>query len=88
MPAKSSSVQLDAETLERLNRVAQAMDRPHAWIIARAIRQFVEQEEWLAEAVRKGMKEAGEDRTVAHERVERWVDSWDSESESEPPRCG
>jgi predicted transcriptional regulator len=48
MSMKATSVRLDDETLDRVGRMAEAMDRPRAWLMAHAIKKFVEQEEFQA----------------------------------------
>ena len=47
MSIKAASVRLDGETLERVVRMAEAMDRPRASLMAHAIKKFNEQEEWF-----------------------------------------
>ncbi|MEH6636576.1 MAG: ribbon-helix-helix protein, CopG family, partial [Halioglobus sp.] len=39
---KATSVRLDDETLNRVARMAEAMDRPRAWLMAHAIKKFIE----------------------------------------------
>ena len=43
MPLQATSVRLDDETLHRIGEIATAMDRPRAWLMAYAIKQFVAQ---------------------------------------------
>ena len=53
MPLKATSVRLDDETLARVGEMAKAMDRPRAWLMAEAIKQFVAREEWFIQEVEK-----------------------------------
>ena len=62
MSMKAISVRLDNETLERVGRMAEAMDRPRAWLMAHAIRKFVEQEEWFIREVEHGIEAADDGR--------------------------
>ncbi|WP_250654739.1 CopG family ribbon-helix-helix protein [Alkalimarinus coralli] len=39
MALKATSVRLDDETLKRVGQMAEAMDRPRAWLMAQAIKQ-------------------------------------------------
>jgi len=66
MPLKATSVRLDEETLERVGRMAEAMDRPRAWLMAQAIKQYVTREEWFIREVEKGVKAADEGRLMDH----------------------
>ena len=66
MPLKATSVRLDDETLARVGQMAEAMDRPRAWLMAEAIKQYVAREEWFIREVDKGMKAADEGRLINH----------------------
>jgi predicted transcriptional regulator len=69
MSLKATSVRLDEETLTRVGQMAEAMDRPRAWLLAHAIKQFVEREEWFIREVEKGVTAADEGRLVPHADV-------------------
>ena len=64
MPLKATSVRLDDETLSRVGQMAEAMDRPRAWLMAEAIKQYVAREEWFFREVGKGIKAADEGRLI------------------------
>jgi predicted transcriptional regulator len=66
---KATSVRLDDETLERVGRMAEAMDRPRAWLMAHAIRKFVEQEEWFTREVQQGIEAADQGQLIDHAEV-------------------
>jgi predicted transcriptional regulator len=46
------------ETLHRPGQMADAMDRPRAWLMAHAIKQFVEREDWFVNHSKKEVKAA------------------------------
>ncbi len=69
MPLKATSVRLDDETLLRVGQMAEAMERPRAWLMAHAIKQYVEREEQFILAVEEGIKAADAGRLVSHEDV-------------------
>ena len=64
MGLKATSVRLDDETLERVGKMADAMDRPRAWLMAHAIKQFVEREDWFIREVEKGVSAADQGQLV------------------------
>ena len=66
MTLKATSVRLDDETLERVGKMADAMDRPRAWLMAHAIKQFVEREDWFIREVEKGVSAADQGLLVDH----------------------
>ncbi len=69
MPLKATSVRLDDETLTRVGQMAVAMERPRAWLMAHAIKQYVEREEWFISEVEKGVQAADEGRLASHADV-------------------
>ncbi len=69
MSMKATSVRLDDETLERVGRMAEAMDRPRAWLMAHAIKTFIEQEEWFIQEVKQGIDAADKGRLIEHADV-------------------
>ena len=69
MSLKATSVRLDDETLARVGQMADAMDRPRAWLMAHAIKQYVEREEWFIREVEKGIQSAEERRLSDHADV-------------------
>ncbi|MFT6917097.1 MAG: putative transcriptional regulator [Motiliproteus sp.] len=66
MALKATSVRLDNETLTRVGQMAEAMDRPRAWLMAEAIKQYVAREEWFIREVEKGVKAADAGRLIDH----------------------
>lgn len=66
MPLKATSVRLDDDTLTRVGQMAKAMDRPRAWLMAEAIKQYVTREQWFVQQVEKGIEAADEGRLVDH----------------------
>ena len=79
MSMKATSVRLDDETLDRVGRMAAAMDRPRAWLMAHAIKKFVEQEEWFIREVELGLKAADEGRLNNHADVKA---KWEAKREA------
>ena len=69
MSMKTTSVRLEEEVLERVGRMAEAMDRPRAWLLAHAIKKFVEQEEWFIREVEQGIEAADKGRLREHADV-------------------
>jgi predicted transcriptional regulator len=69
MALKATSVRLDDETLERVGQMAEAMERPRAWLMAQAIKQYVDREEWFISEVEKGIQAADEGRLIDHADV-------------------
>lgn len=69
MSLKATSVRLDDETLARIGQMADAMDRPRAWLMAEAIKQYVAREEWFLLEVEKGVRAAEEGSLIDHKDI-------------------
>lgn len=69
MALKATSIRLDDDTLNRVGQMAEAMDRPRAWLMAEAIKQYVAREEWFIHEVEKGIKAADEGAVISHEDI-------------------
>ncbi len=80
MPLKATSVRLDDETLQQVAQMADAMDRPRAWLMAHAIKQFVKQEEWFIQEVQQGVRSADENRLLDRADIK---GKWEARRETE-----
>ena len=69
MTVKPTSVSLDEETRDRLERIASAYNRSRSWLITRAVKEFIDREEAYVRAVEEGIESAALDELVPHETV-------------------
>jgi predicted transcriptional regulator len=69
MSVKTTSIRVDEKTLRRLDRLAQAMDRPRSWVLGQAIEHYLDYEEWFVREVERGIAEADRGHLVSHEEV-------------------
>lgn len=69
MGLKVESVRLDDETLAKISRMTETIDRPRDWLIVEAIKQYVAHEEWFLLEVEKGVKAAEEGRFTDHKDI-------------------
>lgn len=82
------SIRLEAQLDCEVETVAAALDRPKAWVIEQAVRDYVALQTWQLAAIDEGLKDADEGRVVAHEDVAAWLQSWGRPDERPPPECG
>jgi predicted transcriptional regulator len=68
------SVRLESEMVGQLDELATEMDRSRSFLIAQAVRDFVEREYAHLCHVREGEQDLEAGRKVAHEEIEGWVD--------------
>lgn len=80
MSLRAVSVRLDDETLERVSQMADAMDRPRAWLMAQAIKSYVEREDWFIREVEKGRESAEAGRLIDHKDIKA---KWESKRASQ-----
>ena len=66
---RTASFRLDQSKIARLDRLAAAMDRSRSWVINQAIEQYLDHEEWFAEAVKEGVTAADRGHLVPHEEA-------------------
>ena len=85
----TKAVKLDDETYERLKALGESRQRTPHWLMKEAIRQFLEREE-EADKIRQDTLERWKryeatGKTVSHEKVEAWLETWGTDRESECP---
>jgi predicted transcriptional regulator len=70
---KTTTIRMDANTLKRLDGIAQAMSRSRTWVLSQAIERYLDYEEWFVSAVSDGLKEAEKGDVLEHAAVaKRW----------------
>lgn len=69
MAPKPTSISLDEETRDRLDRIAKAYERKRSWVITRAIQEYLDREEAFARAVERGIECADRGELLDHETV-------------------
>ncbi|SBV31431.1 Transcriptional regulator, CopG family [uncultured Sphingopyxis sp.] len=69
------TTRLDAATLEILDRLAQRYDRSRSWLVAQAVRQFVEREAEMLAIIEEGERSAREEPLISHEEMLHLIDA-------------
>lgn len=52
------SLRVDDDIRSRLDKIAEQLDRPRAWVALEGIKQFIEYHEWFAQSVEKAVATA------------------------------
>ena len=87
----ATSVKLDSELKNRLDRLAGTRRRSPHWMMREAIRQYVEREEaresFKQEAIQswREYRETGLHLTL--DETAAWLNTWGAEDETETPPC-
>jgi predicted transcriptional regulator len=82
------TVRLPTEIEARLERLAKTTSLSKSKLAKDAIVAYLDEQENQLEKIREGLADAEAGRVVSHEEVARWLDSWGTENELPPPKCG
>ena len=76
--AKNASLSLRIEPAlnQRLESLAEAMDRPKSWVCERALEDYVALQEWQVAEIRKGLAEADAGDFSSDGEVEATLAKW------------
>ena len=65
----ATTVRFTPELREQLDKMAEQMDRPRAWIIKEAVAQYLERETWYLAEVQKGIDDMEAGREISHDEM-------------------
>jgi RHH-type transcriptional regulator, rel operon repressor / antitoxin RelB len=84
-PSATFTIRVDEADKQRLEALARSTGRSRSYLAAEAITEYLAANEWQIEAIRTAAAETERGETVSHEAVRKWVASWDTDQEREPP---
>ena len=88
---RPTTIKIDAETKERVKRLADARQRSSHWMILEAIRQYVGREEkrelMRQDALCAWSAYQADGLHVTHEEADAWMAKLEAGHDSEPPTC-
>ncbi len=91
MTAVSTSIKLDPDMKDRVQRVAESMRRTPHWVMKEAVEKYItdaeRREAWERDSLEalKEMDETG--LHVTSEEVMVWLQSWGTDDEKPAPEC-
>lgn len=68
------SARIDAGVLNGLDQLAERYDRSRSWLVAQAVREYVERETEFLEFVKAGEDDIAAGRVYTQEEVEAWIE--------------
>lgn len=87
--SKQSSITLSfrvsPEKAKALEQLAASTDRPRAWLLERALDDYLLDQAWQIQVIEEGLAAAEAGQKVSHTQVREWLLSWGKEDEREPP---
>jgi len=70
---KATTVRVEDNLLQRVDGIAESLNRPRSWIINQALERFVAYEEWYIQEVKSGLTELDKGEVAtAREVVDRF----------------
>ncbi len=84
-------VKLDIGIKDRLDRLGQTKHRSPHWLMKEAITRYIEEEELKEQLIQETLtrwQEAETGKTVSHQSVSQWLDTWGTDKETQRPPCG
>jgi predicted transcriptional regulator len=70
------TVRIPSELQDRLDAIAEAIDRPRSWVVNRALEAFVESESWQIEEIKRGLAEADAGEFATEAEIEAAFEKW------------
>ena len=88
---RPTTIKLDADTKERMKRLAEARHRIPHWLILEAIRQYVDREEKREAFRQDGIRAWDEYQAtglhVTQDEADAWLGKLEAGDDVEPPEC-
>ena len=81
------TIRVDRSVKERLEAIAQRTRRSKSFLAGEAIAEYLAVQEWQIEGIRKALQSLDEGRSVAHDDVAAWVESWGTDHELPKPKA-
>ena len=79
------TVRVDKSVKDRLENLAKETKRSKSSLAAEGISSFVDLEERQIAGIKKALDSIDRGRGAAHDEVEAWVESWDTDDELPAP---
>lgn len=88
MMSTTLTIRIDEETKSRLDTLARATTRSKSYLVSNAIEEFLKQNEWHIQEIRKTVAKADKPdaRFADHEDVASWLRTWGTDKELDPPK--
>ena len=65
------TVRVEPEIKTKLNKMAKATARTKSFLIADAIREYIELNEWQIEAIQEGIRQADAGKLITHDKLKK-----------------
>lgn len=76
------TARLDPETRDRLDLLAKSTERSRSWLVADAVRRYLEDESWQIAAIEEGVREADAGHFATDAEVKKAFAKWGVNADS------
>ena len=70
------TARIDEDTQHKLEKLANATARSRSWLVAEAVRRYVDQEAWQVEAIEEGIRQADAGKFASDKQVKKAFARW------------
>jgi predicted transcriptional regulator len=84
MTSATFTVRVNADTKDRLERLARSTGRSRSWLTADALREYLDANEWQIAGIRRAIDSMDRGKGTPHGAVRDWVSSWGSRQVQSP----
>ncbi len=86
MASETFTIRVNAGIKKRLEKLAESTGRSRSFLTAEAITEYLDANEWQVAGIKTAIASAKQEGTIAHEDIEAWIRSWNTDSELTPPK--
>lgn len=83
---RSVTAHVPIEMAERVDEIAQRLNRSKSWIVKQALSAWIDQEEERSRLTREALVDVDAGRVIDHQAVKAWADSLGTDTPSLVPR--
>ena len=86
MNTKVLTAHVPLSLAEKVDQMAARLERSRGWIVKQALSAWIDQEEERSRLTREALADVDAGRVIAHESVQAWADSLDTDQPLPVPR--
>lgn len=87
LSTKVLTAHVPADLIDKLDHMADRLERSRAWILKQALNDWIEQEEERYRLTLEGLNDVKTGHVIDHKDIKAWADSLDSKKPKQIPTC-
>ncbi|MDU9392084.1 ribbon-helix-helix domain-containing protein [Pseudomonas sp. zfem002] len=84
---RSITAHIPVQLAEKVDLMAERLERSRSWIVKRALLAWIDQEEERSRLTREALADVDAGRVIDHRAVQVWADSLGTDTPLPVPRC-